>query len=150
MILPDVNLLVYAYNADAPLHGQARRWWETCLDDSRPVAIAWVVALGFVRLMTSRAVMQRPMAMETALGHLGRWLERPSVLILQPGPRHLAILSSFCDAGVLHSALLTDAHIAALAIDNQAVVHSNDNDFSRFPGLRWSNPLRDKPATQPP
>ncbi len=150
MILPDVNLLVYAYNADAPWHGQARRWWETCLDDSQPVAIAWVVALGFVRLMTSRAVMQRPMAMETALGHLGRWLERPSVLILQPGPRHFAILSSFCDAGVLHSALLTDAHIAALAIDNQAEVHSNDTDFSRFPGLRWRNPLRDKPATQLP
>jgi predicted nucleic acid-binding protein len=64
------------------------------------------------------------------------------VLILQPGPRHFAILSSFCEAGVLQSALLTDAHIAALAIENQAVVHSNDSDFSRFAGLRWSNPLR--------
>jgi toxin-antitoxin system PIN domain toxin len=142
MILPDVNLLVYAYNTDAPMHQQARCWWETCLDGSQPVAIAWVVALGFVRLMTSRAVMQRPMAMAVALSQLGRWLERPSVLILQPGPRHLAILSSFCEAGVLQSSLLTDAHIAALAIDNQAVVHSNDSDFGRFAGLRWSNPLR--------
>lgn len=142
MILPDVNLLVYADNTDAPWHQQARRWWETCLDGSQPVAIAWVVALGFVRLMTSRAVMQRPMAMDVALRQLGRWLERPSVLILQPGPRHFAILSSLCEAGVLQSALLTDAHIAALAIDNQAVVHSNDSDFSRFPGLRWTNPLR--------
>ena len=142
MILPDVNLLVYASNTDDPMHQQARCWWETCLDGSQPVAIAWVVALGFVRLMTSRAVMQRPMAMAVALSQLGRWLERPSVLILQPGPRHLAILSSFCEAGVLQSSLLTDAHIAALAIDNQAVVHSNDSDFSRFAGLRWSNPLR--------
>ena len=142
MILPDVNLLVYAYNSDAHWHPQARRWWEICLDGTQPVAIAWVVALGFVRLMTSRAVMQRPMAMAVALSQLGRWLERPSVLILQPGPRHLAILSSFCEAGVLQSSLLTDAHIAALAIDNQAVVHSNDSDFSRFAGLRWSNPLR--------
>ncbi|MFM7641512.1 MAG: hypothetical protein ACKO45_08180 [Cyanobium sp.] len=49
MILPDVNLLVYAHNADAPLHGQARHWWETCLDGSRPVGIAWVVAVGFVQ-----------------------------------------------------------------------------------------------------
>ncbi len=130
MILPDVNLLVYAYNTDAPWHPQARRWWETCLDGSQPVAIAWVVALGFLRLMTSRAVMQRPMAMEVAIQHLGRWLERPSVLILQPGPRHFSILSSFCEAGV------------ALAIENQADVHSNDSDFSRFPGLRWTNPLR--------
>jgi toxin-antitoxin system PIN domain toxin len=142
VILPDVNLLVYAYNTDAPSHGQAKRWWEACLAGSQPVAIAWVVALGFVRLMTSRAVMQRPMEMAVALSHLGCWLERPSVLILQPGPRHFAILSSFCQAGVLQSSLLTDAHIAALAIDNQAVVHSNDSDFNRFPGLRWTNPLR--------
>ena len=142
MILPDVNLLVYAYNTDAPLHQQARRWWESCLDGSQPVAIAWVVALGFVRLMTSRAVMQWPMAMDVALSQLGRWLEHPSVLILQPGPRHFAILSSFCETGVLQSALLTDAHIAALAIENQAMVHSNDTDFNRFAGLRWHNPLR--------
>ena len=142
MIIPDVNLLVYAYNADAPFHLPAKRWWEGCVGGSQPVAIPWVVALGYVRLMTSRAVMQRPMAMEVAIQHLGRWLERPSVLILQPGPRHVIILSSFCEAGVLQSALLTDAHIAALAIENQAVVHSNDSDFSRFAGLRWSNPLR--------
>ena len=121
---------------------QARRWWETCLNGSQPEAIAWVVALGFLRLMTSRAVMQRPMAMDVALRQLGHWLERPSVLILQPGPRHFAILSSFCEAGVLQSALLKDVHIAALANDNQAEVHSNDSDFSRFPGLRWNNPLR--------
>ena len=100
MIIPDVNLLVYSYNADAPFHLAAKRWWEGC-----------------------------------------QWLERPSVMILQPGPRHLALLSGFCEAGVLRGALLTDAHIAALAIETQAVVHFNDSDFSRFPGLRWTNPL---------
>ena len=141
MILPDVNLLVYAYNSDAPFHPQAKHWWEACMDGSQPVAIPWVVALGFVRLMTNRAVMPRPMDVGLALGHVGRWLERPSVLILQPGPRHLSILTSFCDAGLLRSALLTDAHIAALAIENQATVQTNDSDFSRFPGLRWANPL---------
>ena len=95
-----MNLLVYAYNADAPFHLPAKRWWEGCVGGSQPVA-----------------------------------------MILQPGPRHLALLSGFCEAGVLRSALLTDAHIAALAIETQAVVHSNDSDLSRFPGLRWTNPL---------
>lgn len=141
MILPDVNLLVYAYNLDAPLHLQAKRWWEACVGGSQPVAIPWVVALGFLRVMTSRVALQQPMEMDVALGHLRRWLESPTVLILQPGPRHLAILASFADTGILHGSLLTDAHIAALAIEHQAVVHSNDSDFSRFPGLRWSNPL---------
>ncbi len=61
MIIPDVNLLVYAYNSDAPFHPSAKRWWEGCVGGSQPVAIPWVVALGFVRLMTSRAVLQHPM-----------------------------------------------------------------------------------------
>lgn len=62
MILPDVNLLVYAYNSDAHWHPQARRWWETCLDGSQPVAIAWVVALGFVRLMAGASLGVDPAA----------------------------------------------------------------------------------------
>lgn len=141
MIIPDVNLLVYAYNSDAPHHQRAREWWECAVRGSQPVAIPWVVALGFLRIMTSRTVLVRPMEMATALHHPHSWLEQPSVRVLQPGPRHLTILTGFCEAGVLTAALISDAHIAALAIENQATVHSNDSDFSRFPGLRWSNPL---------
>ena len=145
MIIPDVNLLVYAYNTDAPFHPQARRWWEACVTGSRPVAIPWAVALGYLRLMTNARVLPRPLTMAVALGHLRLWLEQPSVLILQPGPRHLGILTGFCEAGALSGPLLTDAHIAALAIENQAIVHSNDSDFSRFAGLRWINPLAGPP-----
>jgi hypothetical protein len=145
VIIPDVNLLVYAYNSDAPCHQQARGWWEACVRGFQPVAIPWVVAIGYLRLMTSAAVLQRPVEVATALGHLRCWLEQPSVRILQPGPRHLAILSGFCEAGVLSAAVMTNAHIAALAIENQAFVHSNDSDFSRFPGLRWINPLHAAP-----
>lgn len=145
MIIPDVNLLVYAYNTDAPFHPQARRWWEACVTGSQPVAIPWAVALGYLRLMTNARVLPRPLTMAVALGHLRLWLEQPSVLILQPGPRHLGILTGFCEAGTLSGPLLTDAHIAALAIENQAIVHSNDSDFSRFAGLRWINPLAATP-----
>ena len=146
MIIPDVNLLVYAYNTDAPFHTQARRWWEACVAGSQPVGIPWAVALGYLRLMTNARVHPRPLTMAVALGHLRLWLEQPSVLILQPGPRHLGILTGFCEAGVLSGPLLTDAHIAALAIENQAIVHSNDSDFSRFAGLRWINPLAGPPT----
>jgi toxin-antitoxin system PIN domain toxin len=141
VIIPDVNLLVYAYNSDAPHHQRAKDWWEAAVRGSQPVAIPWVVALGYLRIMTSRTVLPRPMAMTTALAHLRCWLEQPSVGVLQPGPRHLGILEGFCEAGMLTAALMTDGHIAALAIENQATVHSNDTDFSRFPGLRWCNPL---------
>ena len=145
MIIPNVNLLMYAYNTDAPFHPQARHWWEACVAGSQPVAIPWAVALGYLRLMTNARVLPRPLTMAVALGHLRLWLEQPSVLILQPGPRHLVILTAFSEAGVLSGPLLTDAHIAALAIENQAIVHSNDSDFSRFAGLRWINPLASPP-----
>lgn len=141
MIIPDVNLLVYAYNSDAPRHAQARQWWEDAVRGTQPIGMPWVVALGFVRIITSRAVMARPMEAATALRHIRTWLEQPSVRVLQPGPRHLDILDSFAAAGAITSAVVTDAHIAALAIESQSEVHSNDTDFGRFPGLRWTNPL---------
>ena len=150
MIIPDVNLLVYAYNSDALHHQQAKTWWEQSVCGLQPVAIPWIVALGFLRIMTSRSVLPQPMDVGTALGHVTSWLDQPTVLLLQPGPRHLRLLTSFGEAGVLTAALMTDAHIAALAIENQATVHSNDSDFSRFPGLHWINPLNNVRATGAP
>ena len=76
-----------------------------------------------------------------ALGHVRSWLEQPAVRVLQPGRRHLDILAGFVEAGVIASAVVTYTHIAALAVENQASVHSNDTHFGRFPGLRWTDPL---------
>lgn len=143
MILPDINLLVYAHNSDAPAHGRARAWWESCLSAAtQPVGLPWAVMLGYLRLMTSRSVLIDPFPAAEVIDHLRSWLERPQVQILQPGPRHLDLLEHLMR--VAHSAgtLTTDVHLAALAIEYQAELHSNDADFARFPGLRWRNPLR--------
>ena len=141
MIVPDVNLLVYAYDSEALHHARAKAWWEDLLGRRHPVGIPWVVALGFVRLMTSRTVMTRPMPAALALTHVRSWLTWPSVDALHPGPRHLDLLAGFDAAGALHSSLVTDAHVAAIALELGATVHSNDADFGRFPGLHWTNPL---------
>ena len=142
MILPDINLLVYAYNSDAPNHRQARSWWEACLSGDRPVALPWVVLLGYLRLTTSRSVLDDPFSAKEALGHIRSWLERPQTQILHPGPRHLDLLESLMRDSNPSKNLTTDIHLAALAIEHQAELHSNDGDFARFPGLRWTNPLR--------
>jgi len=141
MIVPDVNLLVYAYDSKAPHHPRARAWWEGLLGRREPVGIPWVVSVGFLRIMTSRSVMTEPMPSGLALTHVRSWLALPSVDPVQPGPRHLDILASFAQSGTLVSPLMTDAHIAAIAMELQATVHSNDTDFARFSGLRWINPL---------
>ena len=141
MIIPDINLLAYAYNTDAPHHEEAREWWSDCLSERQMVGIPWVVILGFVRILTSRVVMTDPMDPLEALDRTRSWLERPQAHLLVPGPRHLEILTEIMRAARASGRLTTDAHLAAMAIERQAELHSNDADFSRFPGLRWTNPL---------
>ena len=141
MILPDLNLLVYAYNSKAPDHKGARRWWETVLSNPRSVALPWVVSLGFLRLMTSRSVLVDPMTPEVTIGHLRAWLDRPQVGVLEPGPRHLDIVKELIDSVGRAGRLTTDIHLAALAIEDGAEIHTNDTDFDELPGLRRVNPL---------
>jgi len=141
MVLPDVNLLVYAHNESAPGHARARAWWEDVINRQEPVGLPWAVALGFVRLVTHPAVFVRPLEPLAALGHVELWLEQPQVDVLEPGPRHLVILRELLSAAGVAGALTTDAHLAALAIEHQCELHSNDTDFARFPGLRWHDPL---------
>lgn len=142
MIIPDVNLLVYAYNSDAPAHTQARQWWESLLSNNESVAIPWAVLCGFVRIMTHPAVLVVPMTTTQALKHVRSWLSLPHVQVLDPGPRHLEILEESLRQAGTGGNLVTDAHIAAIALEYQAQVQSNDVDFTRFSGLRWHNPLQ--------
>lgn len=142
MLIPDINLLVYAYNSSSPDHRAARAWWETALSGKGTVGLPWVVMLGFQRLMTSRRIMDDPMTTGEAITHLRSWLDQPQVQVIHPGPRHLDLLESLSSASRISSELTTDLHLAALAIEHQAELHSNDSDFQRFPGLRWVNPLR--------
>ena len=141
MILPDINLLVYAYNQHAPRHAEARAWWEGLLNGPGAVGIPWAVACGFVRLMTHPAVVVDPLDPSKALHHVRSWFDQPLVEVLDPGPRHLEILGRLLDAAGVAANLTTDAHLAAIAIEHQCELHSSDTDFARFPGLRWRNPL---------
>jgi toxin-antitoxin system PIN domain toxin len=141
MILPDVNLLVYAYNRDARQHAAARAWWEGLLTSTESVALPWAVSSGFIRLMTHPTVLLRPLDPSRAVAHVRAWLDRPNVEILDPGPRHLELLGRLLDELGVGGNLTTDAHLAALAIEHQCELHSNDADFGRFSGLRWRDPL---------
>lgn len=142
MIIPDVNLLVYAYNADAPWHDEARRWWEELLSGDQPIGLPWAVTCGFVRLMTHPAVLLEPLETTRALEHVRSWLSLVNVEVLDPGPRHLELFERALREAGVGGNLVTDGHLAALALEYQAEVHSNDVDFARFSGLSWRNPLQ--------
>ena len=141
MIVPDVNLLVYAYNSEAPVHSAACVWWEGLLNGRETVAIPWAVSCGFVRIMTHPKVLETPMRPEAAIDVVRSWFDVPVVSVASPGRRHLDLMRSLLTELGVGGNLVTDAHLAALAIELQAELHSNDADFSRFSGLNWRNPL---------
>lgn len=143
MILPDVNLLVYAYNRDAPHHERARAWWEHLMAGRVAVCVPWAVAMGFVRVVTNPRATPKPLNGPAATRHVRSWLSRSHVETVSPGPRHLDLMEELLGSLGVAGRMTTDAHLAALAIEHNAELHSNDADFSRFAGLRWRNPLVD-------
>ncbi len=142
MIVPDINLLVYAYNQDAPRHDDARRWWEELVNGTEIIGLPWVVSTGFIRLIANPTVTAPHLSLEAATAEVGRWLEREHIIPLNPGDRHLEYLARNLAVDGATTRLVTDATIAALAIEHDAEVHThNARDFRRFPGLLWRNPL---------
>jgi toxin-antitoxin system PIN domain toxin len=141
MILPDINLLIYVHNLRALQHRKALAWWNRCLEGPEGVALAWVVIQGFVRIATHPRIFEHPMPVEEALGRVEEWLTLPHVQVIHPPPTHFKTWAGLLKQRGSAGNLTTDAHLAALAMDRALTLHSTDADFSRFPGLKWRNPL---------
>lgn len=141
MILPDINLLVYAYNRDAAQHAAAYSWLKRSFAQSEPIALTWFTLTGFLRLCTNRRVMPRPASIEQGVEIVEEWVAQPTVHIIRAGERHWSILARMLLALRVGADLVSDAHLAALAIEHDCELCSADTDFARFPGLRWRNPL---------
>ena len=141
MIIPDTNLLVYAYNNEVAQHVTARQWWESMLTGNESIGIPWVVSTGFIRLMTNPRVVVSPISTSDAVEHVREWFQYEHVTPINPGSGHLTHLHQILQVAGRGGNLVTDAHIAAVAMEHQAEVHTyNESDFARFPGLRWRNP----------
>jgi hypothetical protein len=140
MKLVDLNVLLYVVNEDAVHHQASLHWWEETLQGDEPVGLAWVVLLGFLRLSTNPAIFPHPLDSETALTKVGNWLSLGQTRLVQESDDHWHILSGLLAETGSAGSLTTDGHLAALAISHGAALVSFDNDFSRFPGLRWEMP----------
>lgn len=152
MIVPDVNLLVYVVNQDAAHHERARAWLEKTLSGSETVGLPWLVSIAFLRLTTHPRIFRHPLEPEAALQFVTGWLAQPCVHPLDPGKRHWLIFSQLLRQSGTAGNLTNDAHLAAIAIEHDACLHSADNDFRRFPELKHHNPLantrlQDEPGT---
>ncbi len=141
MKLPDVNLLLYAYDEESAFQAEARAWLESALSGTEPVGLAWAVLVGFARISTSPTIHATPLTAVEALDVIDEWLAQPVATVVNPTERHSTVLRELLEPLGAAGNLVSDAHLAALAIEHGAELYSRDNDFSRFAGLRWVDPL---------
>lgn len=136
MRMPDVNVLLYAVNQDCPEHETARRWLEQSFERPQGVGFAWAALLGFLRLATRNGIFSTPLPLDAALGVVDTWINFPGASIVEATERHAGILGRLLLGAGTGGNLVSDAHLAALAIEHSAEIGTFDRDFSRFAGLR--------------
>jgi uncharacterized protein len=142
VIIPDVNLLLYATITGFPQHERSRAWLEDALSGSALVGLTSPAVFGYLRIATSGRVLTSAMSVADAVGRVRGWMARPNVSFVVPGSRHLEIAFGLLETVGTGANLTTDIQLAAHAIEQDAELYSNDTDFGRFPGLRWVDPLK--------
>jgi len=141
VILVDANILLYAEDSLQPRHQQARAWWDGQLSGSGVVCLCWTVLSAFIRIGTNPRVFEHPLSLEQALARVQSWLDQPCTRVVRPTERHWTVFKQVLTDGQAVANLVTDAHLAALAIEHGCELASTDSDFARFPKLKWRNPL---------
>jgi uncharacterized protein len=141
LILIDANILLYAYDENSPDHEVCRTWLEREFAGIDQIALPWVTLWAFIRISTNRKSTRTPLDPKVAFELTKQWLDIPGVVVLHPGPRHGEILERLVARHQAAGPLLTDAVLAAIAIEHGAALASVDQDFARFKELRWVNPL---------
>ena len=142
MIVPDVNLLIYAYDTACTDHREAREWVEKVFSGYEPIGIPWQNVTAFLRILTNPGLFGERFTMSQVIAIVDEWVEMTHVRVLTPGEHHWVLFREMLVQGNVRGKITTDAALAALTIEYGGVLYTNDRDFARFPGLRWKNPLQ--------
>jgi toxin-antitoxin system PIN domain toxin len=141
VILVDANLPLHAEDSLSSHHAAALAWWDGRLSGAEPVGLCWPVLTAFIRVSTNVRLHRRPLTPDEAIERVQSWLAQPCVRIVQPTEAHWPLFQRMIRAGRASANLVSDAHLAALALEHNCELQSTDSDFARFPGLKWMNPL---------
>ena len=141
MVLPDVNVLVYAHREETADHARYRAWLESAVNGDEAYAMSDLVLSGFIRVVTHPKVFKRPSRGAEAIAFAEQVRDQPNCVRVEPGPRHWDVFRRLCTETGVKGNLVPDAYLAALAIESGCEWISTDRDFSRFKGLRWRHPL---------
>lgn len=141
MIIPDANLLIYAYDTKSPHHLKSKKWWENTLSGETQVGIPLVVVMAYTRILTHPTIALNPLTITQVRKRIRVWFDCSHVRLLSSTPQTMENFFDLLEVANSGGNLTTDAMIAALALENSGVIYINDHDFSRFSGIRWKNPL---------
>lgn len=141
MILLDANVLLYAYHPRAKQHERCRSWVESAFSGGDPVGIPWMTIQAFLRIGTNPRAFEHPLSIDEAAEIVSEWLALPAVVPVEPGERYWEILQTLLRAGQVAGPLVSDAALAALALEHGAILCTTDRDFTRFAGVRLLSPL---------
>ena len=144
MIFVDTNILLYAEDSLSKVHDRACEWWDRQLSGSAPVCLCWTVVNAFIRIGTNPRVFEQPLSLDEATMRVESWLQQPCVRVVVPTERHWTVYGRLLHSGKASANLVTDAHLAALAVEHGCTVYSTDTDFARFRGVKWIDPLQDR------
>lgn len=142
MVLPDINVLIYAYREGAPEHAAYGDWLAGAVGGDLSFAMSDLVLSGFLRLVSNPRIFNPAVPLSEALDFTNALRGRPNCVHVEPGPRHWAIFEQLCRSARAKGNLIPDAYLAALAVEHGCELITADRDFARFPGLRWRHPLR--------
>lgn len=140
MRIVDANVLIYAVNSSAEHHRSARGWLDDALNERESIGFSWTVLLAFIRITTHPAIFPSPLSAQEAVAAVRAWLAQPASVTVEPTPRHVDMLAGLLAEAGTAANLVNDAHLAALALEHDAVLVSFDSDFGRFAGLRREVP----------
>ena len=144
MVIIDANILLYAYNEDSPEHKRAYAWLSDAPSRREVLGFSWLVILAFLRISTNPRLFSVPLSVAEAQTAVQGFLDAPNVEVINPTSDHWDILKKIIRDGQVRGPLMMDAHLAALCIERDATLATNDRDFMRFPGLKTINPLTTK------
>ncbi len=140
MIVCDANVLLYAYDRSSRFHAPCRAWLEAALDGAETLGLPWQSLLAFVRIATNPRAYERPMAVDAACAIVSAWLARPQVQVPEPAGRYWDILRAQLQEARIAGPLVSDAALAAIALECGAALCTTDRDFRRFDGLKLLDP----------
>jgi len=141
MLLPDVNVLVYAQREDLSVHGAAKSWLESALNSDEPVGLFAPTLASFLRIVTNQRIFKTPTPLPMALSFIEILRAAPAACPLNAGGKHWDIFAQLYRNVNASGDDIPDAYLAALAIENDCEFISTDGDFARSPGLRWRRPF---------